>query len=73
MITYLLLALIMSATASLILKRMNLSWAWCIIAGIICLASIIWCGVLFVKEMDSPPPGSTEVTQEELNRAAGIE
>ena len=73
MIVYLLFALVISTVASLVLKRIHLAWAWCIVVGIICFAGLVWFGLQFVKDMDSPPPGSTEVTQEELNRAAGIE
>lgn len=73
MILYLLFALIISVAASLMLKRIHLPWLWCIVVGTICFAGLVWWGMQFVKDMDSPPPGSTEVTQEELNRAAGIE
>jgi hypothetical protein len=72
-ILYLLFALIISIAASLILKRIHLPWVWCIVVGIICFAGLVWWGMQFVKNMDSPPPGSKEITQEELNRAAGIE
>jgi hypothetical protein len=73
MTLYVVVGMIMSVVIALALNRMNLSLVWCIAVAALCFIALLLCGILLVKDMDAPPPGSTEITQEELNRAAGIE
>lgn len=43
-----------------------------VIIGIVCFLILIGIGAFLIKDMDTPPPDSTVITQEELKRAAGL-
>lgn len=72
MIFYFGIALGISVTVVMVLRWLKTPFAWSAIIGIVCFLTLIGVGLFLIKGMDSPPPGSTIITQEELDKAAGL-
>ncbi len=72
MILYLGIAMGLSVTVVMVLRWLKTPFVWSVGIGIVCFLTLIGVGLFLIKGMDSPPPGSTIITQEELNKAAGL-
>lgn len=72
MIIYLGIALALSFTIVKAMLWLKVSRALSVIVGIVCFLILIGVGAFLIKNMDTPPPDSTVITQEELKRAAGL-
>jgi hypothetical protein len=72
MIFYLSIALILSFAVVKTVLWLKVPCAWSVVIGIVCFLILIGVGIFLFRGMDTPPPDSTIITQEELREAAGL-
>ncbi|GEM_PF-6534511 len=72
MIIYLGIALVLSFTVVKIMLWLKAPCALSVVIGIVCFLILVGVGVFLFKNMDTLPPDSTIITQEELWKAAGL-
>jgi hypothetical protein len=72
MIFYLGSALAVAFAVVTLLRWLKIPNIWSLVIGIVCFLILIGVGIFLIKGMDAPPPGSTIITQEELDKAAGL-
>lgn len=72
MIIYLSIAIILSLIAIKVMLMLKVPYALSVVIGIVCFLTLISVGVFLIKDVDTPSPGSTIITQEELKKAAGL-
>jgi hypothetical protein len=72
MIIYLGIALVLSLTIMKVMLWLKAPCALSVVIGIVCFLILISIGVFLIKDMDTPPLDSTVITQEELQKAAGL-
>jgi len=72
MIIYLGIALVLSFTVVKIMLWLKAPCALSVVIGIVCFLILVGISVFLIRGMDTPPPDSTIITQEDLKKAAGL-
>jgi hypothetical protein len=72
MIIYWGIALVLSFTVVKIMLWLKAPCALSVVIGIVCFLILVGIGVFLIRGMDTPPPDSTIITQEDLKKAAGL-
>ena len=72
MIIYWGIALVLSFTVVKIMLWLKAPCALSVVIGIVCFLILVGISVFLIRGMDTPPPDSTIITQEDLKKAAGL-